>query len=134
MKFSHSYLTTHFVLYFKPQHTMMHSICDFSVQISNVSCSITSKNCFRIKSVLTLSSSHVVANLPTPNYHPSTFDTICNMLTGYTIFPSFLQPTSSNDIGLHTIGILITLNSWFLIQERCNLILVCCIKIPSNYT
>ena len=29
----------------------------------------------------------------TPNYHPSTFDTIRNMLTGYTIFPSFPQPT-----------------------------------------
>ena len=35
---------------------------------------------------------------------------------------------SSNDIGLHTIWILITLNFWFSIQERCNLILVCCVK------
>ena len=45
MKFSHSYLTTLFVLHFTPQHTMMDSICNLSVQISNVSCSITSKNC-----------------------------------------------------------------------------------------
>ena len=47
------------------------------------------QNCLRIKSVLTSSSSHAVVNLPTPNYHPSTFDTICNMLTGYTIFSRF---------------------------------------------
>ena len=92
------------------------------------------QNCLRIKSVLTLSSSHVNVNLPTPNYHPSTFDTIHNMLNGYTIFPSSHNPLSGNDIGLHTIRTLITLDSWFLIQERCNLILVCCIQIPINYT
>ena len=46
-------------------------------------------NCFRIKSVLTSSSSHVVVNLLAPNYNPSTFDTIHNMLNGYNIFPSF---------------------------------------------
>ena len=47
------------------------------------------QNCLRIKSVLTSSSSHVVLILPTPNYHPSTLDTIHNTLTGYTIFSKF---------------------------------------------
>ena len=45
------------------------------------------------QSVLTSSSSHVILSLTSPNYQPSTLDTLCTMLVGHTTFPSFLHPT-----------------------------------------
>ena len=92
------------------------------------------QNCLQIKSVPTSSSSMVLWICYTPIYHSSASDTICNMLIGYSIFQVSHDPPSSNDIGLHTIGILITLNSWFSTWKRCNLISVCCIQISMNYT
>ena len=134
MQFSHPYLTTLcFAFYTPAHHTAL--ICKFFCASLAICHALLLQNCLRIKSALTSSSSHVVVNLLPPNHHPSTFDTIHNMLNGYTIFPNFSHdPFSGNDIGLHMIGILITLDSWFLIQERCNLISVCCVQIPINYT
>ena len=119
-----------------------HTLADHNALICKIFCASSAlchallfQNCLRIKSVLTSSSFCVVVNLLPPNYYISIFDTICNMLNGYTIFPNFSHdPFSGNDIGLHTIGILITLDSRFLTQERYNLISVCCIQIPVNYT
>ena len=50
---------------------------------------------------------------PSPNYHPSTFDTICKMLNGYSISQVFCNPIPHNDIGYHALGILIT--PWFMV-------------------
>ena len=46
------------------------------------------------QTVLTLSSSHVVVTLASPNYQPSTLDIFCITLIGHTTFPSFPHPTS----------------------------------------
>ena len=52
------------------------------------------QNCIRINSQYSLHPAPIsLWTWQTPNYHPSTFDTIYNTLTGYTTFPGFLQPT-----------------------------------------
>ena len=46
-------------------------------------------NCLRIKSVLTLSSSHGDMDCYPPIYYSSAFDIICNMWIGYSTFSKF---------------------------------------------
>ena len=91
-KIFHPYLTTLFfcILHSStPQCPHLKTLC-----ASLAMChALLLQNCLRIRSVLTSSSSHVVVNLLAPHYHPSTFDTIHNMLNGYNIFPSFPWPT-----------------------------------------
>ena len=89
IKFSHPYLT---MLLFCILHSSTPQCPHVQIFCASLAMchALLLQNCLRIKSPLTSSSSHVIVNLPTPNYHPSTFDTICNTLTSYTIFPSFL--------------------------------------------
>ena len=48
-----------------------------------------------------------------PNYHPSTFNPIHDTQIGYFTFPTVSHDLpSGNDIGLHTIRLLLTFDSW----------------------
>ena len=103
MKLSHPYLTLlclHFLKFvIAPAHHRAH-ILNFSMQSFTLYyVQIASE----LSQVLTSSSSHGIMNLLcSKNYHPSTFDTICHLLTGYSIFFQVSHnPLSGNDIGLH---------------------------------
>ena len=112
-----------FIFFFAPQHRALifHFLCKFSH-------SITSKLLKNSVSTHLVQFPWQYGFATLQFYHSSASDTIHDILMGYSIFFQVSRgPLSSNDIGLHTIGILITINSLFSTWEKCNLISVCCI-------
>ena len=92
---SHPY-PHHAILHPLLQHTTTHSIAfrnkNFMNMFRQVSHYITS-NCIRIDSqYLPWPVPRLLWLLQAPDYHPSTPDTLCTMLIGYTTFPSFPCP------------------------------------------
>ena len=91
-------------------------------------------NCFRIKS-----STHLIqfpwqygfATLQIITLVPLTPFATCWLATPF--FQVSHDLLSSNDTGHHTVQILITLDSWFSIPGRCNLISVCCDQNPHGF-
>ena len=53
-----------------------------------------------------------------PNYHPSTFDPIHDTHIGYFTFPASCDLSSGNDIGLHTIKLFLTFDSWLSLLTK----------------